>query len=79
MKIIITRHAIVSQRCACNDARCFYGSNEKTSLGLSRAIFKQYVGSVIVAIGRAKKATKRARNGRNGAWTVTHEGLRIMQ
>ena len=65
-----------------NDVRAmtprFYVSNEGATLGLSRAICKKFnVASLIVEIVRAKdKVIKTARNGKNGAWTVTHEGFR---
>ena len=64
-----------------NDVRamtpCLYVSNEGATLGLSRAICKKSVASVIVEMVRAKeRSPKTARNGKNGAWTVTHEGFR---
>ena len=54
----VVKRKLEMQSCQ-NDVRamtpCFYVSNERASLGLSRAICTKSVASVILEIGRAKE------------------------
>ena len=64
-----------------NDVRamtpCFYVSNEGATLGLSRAICKKSVASVIVEIVRAKeRSPKRPETGKMVPGRSTHEIFR---